>query len=561
MFGKRSRPYESNDLPPQRRLRHNIADLFSSNIVSGIRAQELLDDAADAGDAYSGQIRSRGGGVRNEARDLTRRLLKFSQWPGSYKASCRVWNTKFHREEWVDLSFLLPHEVVALIARVSDPAKLYDAGGLDPRSLAHLKACEEKAGVRLVGLGLWGDGAPCNWDRTETIDVFTFNLPGLTGACRKMRILFTGISRKHVVTSNTFHDMMEVLSWSLRCLAGGFYPTERHDRSPWLPTDGKRSRLGGKPLGVQGALLEVRGDWKFMKECFNFPAWNTESGICWQCICTPGTLREVGRDAPWRQNRLSHWDVLRKIRSNGLTVSPLFTAPWVTTSLFRPDWLHAVDQGVAADFIGNVFWHLVKYRLLPGNTEQARCVDLWRRVQEFYVSQGVSDRLQNLTLGMLCKKKGSPKLRCSAAQCRALVPFVDMLLRQPDLLDSDNNVHLAMRTAAMNLHECYKALSSNSIFWEDILNTSSRKFAAQYVALEGAGLRESEWRVKPKLHLFLELCSDGSRPAMFWTYRDEDFGGSCAAWARRRGGLLSPGATSKTLLSRFKMKCNIPRLC
>lgn len=560
MLGKRARPYRRHDLPPARRLRSNIADLFSSNVISGIRAQELFDDAADAGDETSAQLRSQGL-QGHEARNLRRKLMKHNMWPDSYKASCTVWNKKLQQEESTTISFLLPHELLALIARVSDNDKIYDSAGLDPRSLDHLRACEAIAGTRLVGLGLWGDGAPCNWDRTDSIEVFTINLPGQTGEFKKIRILLTGISKKQVVTSKTFNDMMEVVSWSLRHLAIGLHPRTRHDGTPWATSDSKRQRNSGKPLGVRGALVEVRGDWKFLKECFGFPAWNTESGICWQCTCTPGTLRDVDADAAWRTERLTHWDVIHKIRLNGAPVSPLFSAPWVKTAIFRPDWLHAVDQGVAADFAGNVFWHLVKEGgLLPGNTQKERCKNLWMRVQEFYDANQVGDRLQNLTIGMLRGKSGAPKLRSSAAACRALVPFLRSLLSQAGLLDATNNVHTAMRAAAVELNECYQALSSNSIFWEDILRVSSRKFAAQYVALERAHLGENVWRVKPKMHLFLELCSDGSRPAMFWTYRDEDFGGSCAAWARRRGGLLRASATSENLLSRFKMKSSVPRL-
>ena len=74
MLGKRARAYDRSELPPGQRLRHNIADLFSSNAVSGIRAQELFNDAAAAGDEACAPLRSRGHGG-HEARDLRRRLL------------------------------------------------------------------------------------------------------------------------------------------------------------------------------------------------------------------------------------------------------------------------------------------------------------------------------------------------------------------------------------------------------------------------------------------------------------------------------------------------------
>ena len=62
------------------------------------------------------------------------------------------------------------------------------------------------------------------------------------------------------------------------------------------------------------------------------------------------------------------------------------------------------------------------------------------------------------------------------------------------------------------------------------------------------------FRVKPKMHLFLELCISGSKPSLSWTYRDEDFGGTAAQLSRRRGGLLSAKATSHNFLLRFRLK-------
>ena len=208
--------------------------------------------------------------------------MKHNMWPTSYKATCRVWNKRLQQEE-TTISFLLPHDIMALIIRVSDAEKVYDSEGLDPRSAAHLRACETAVGTRLVGLGLWGDGAPCNWDRTESIEVFSMNLPGQSGEFRKLRILLTGISKKQVVSTSTLNDMMEIVSWSLQHLALGVYPRDRRDGTPWLPTESRRQHCAGKALGVRGALVEVRGDWKFMKECFGFPGWNTEAGFCWQC--------------------------------------------------------------------------------------------------------------------------------------------------------------------------------------------------------------------------------------------------------------------------------------
>ena len=104
------------------------------------------------------------------------------------------------------------------------------------------------------------------------------------------------------------------------------------------------------------------------------------TGICWRCNCTPSTLRDVGLDADWRASRRNAWDLLRALRANGITVSPLFDAPWVVVEIFKMDWLHCVDQGIAADFLGNVLFILAKKKI-PGRSFKVKVDALWLRIQ------------------------------------------------------------------------------------------------------------------------------------------------------------------------------------
>ena len=231
-------------------------------------------------------------------------------------------------------------------------------------------------------------------------------------------------------------------------------------------------------------------------------------------------------------------------------MSPLFNAPGVHLRIFRVDWLHAADQGITADCWGNLLLLLSKKS--RGTNSQQRVADLWSRIQNWYQEHYIEDRLQNLVETMLKQPKKAPKLRASAAQCRALVPFA--LQEANRLLDDSVPEEAAANNAMFHLEQCYRALSRDSIFAADVLREHSTKFTLQFVALERYADDPKRWRVKPKLHLFLHLCSDGSRPALFWTYRDEDYGGSVSSRSRRRGGLLSAQAFSSNLLNRFRMQ-------
>ena len=68
-------------------------------------------------------------------------------------------------------------------------------------------------------------------------------------------------------------------------------------------------------------------------------------------------------------------DVMQRILEQGENVSPLFTAPWVQTSIFKMDWLHSADHGITADFAGNLL-HMIM-RKMPGRSDKIRCQRLW----------------------------------------------------------------------------------------------------------------------------------------------------------------------------------------
>ena len=140
-----------------------------------------------------------------------------------------------------------------------------------------------------------------------------------------------------------------------------------------------------------------------------------------------------------------------------------------------------------------------------------------------------------------------------AAKIRHLVPFVWELA--DELLDKRVPKFEAMRQAAFHLNECYSALSASHTDPCASMNEHGLKFAIQYVALHDFCNHDDRhaWRIKPKLHLFLHITSRTSLPRLIWTYRDEDFGGSVARMARRRGHILRCSSTSRVCLGRFKM--------
>ena len=157
---------------------------------------------------------------------------------------------------------------------------------MDPVSLAHLQHCESEALCELLGIGIWGDGAPTQWDRSESIDVISMSLPGSL-EYRSLRIPLVVLPHSRVC-SETWVDFFKIIKWSLVILATGRWPSKRHDGTAWETTDS--CRVTARPL-LRGALVESRQDWKFAAEVFGFPAHNTGDGCCWECKCTPEEVK------------------------------------------------------------------------------------------------------------------------------------------------------------------------------------------------------------------------------------------------------------------------------
>jgi len=275
------------------------------------------------------------------------------------------------------------------------------------------------------------------------------------------------------------------------------------------------------------------------------------------CACAL-QVHEADDDAGWRSSRLTTEDFLRRQMETGRRISPIFSVFGVFIYLFRVDWLHAVDQGVAPDFAGNAFEALLPK--IPGNNKEVRCNALNAKLQAFYARRGTEDKLKCLNPKDFRRIKKQPaKLKGSAAQMRAVVPFVKELA--DELVDDSVPAEAAIKTAAKHLTHCYQALAKSSAACRDeALYFSSRDFVLQTQALHLAGDGVA-FRSKPKTHMFLEMCSQpGVVPSTCWCYRDEDFGGPIARQSKMVGPWKNLTAYSGHAFDMFFMKNPVPRI-
>lgn len=565
MFHRKTREFESEADPPEKRLRHNLAELYLDNQVSADRAISLFTDAHVAGARYVGDLTSKRPYSRlnrktkqprypNAQRDLLRRLMKRSHWPPVYHAKVRVFDTKEQKETTQTLAMILPHEIIWALAQHNRTEDLLDDHGMSATCKSHLATmCSKFQVSSALAAGIWIDGVPCNWDRSQSLECITLNLPGLRDGTGRLRIPIAVINKRFLLKEKTFDDILSVVAWSFQWLSQGKFPPRRHDGSPFGREPWRKAKAGSD-IGLRAFLCELRGDWLMLKEVMRIPAWNRKAGCCFKCNVTPNGIRSFSSDAEWRkpENRLDHWSFLKRLLEEGSCISTLYGCPGFVTECIAIDWLHCCDIGVCCDFLGNFLWMLLPFQ--TGSNIQDRISALFLKMKEYYANRKCEDRLDNLTETMLRKKPtSSPKLRAKAAEARALVDFAAE--QAASTLDATCVVQATAIQAALELQACYKCLSREH-YEPKALETHCIRFCSLYGALEANAASEgdSTWKVKPKFHVFQELCSLPNNPSSHWVCRDEDFGGYLAGTSRRRGGAKTVLRIGKIVLNKFRAK-------
>lgn len=334
----------------------------------------------------------------------------------------------------------------------------------------------------------------------------------------------------------TLDHILAIIAWSFQVLAFGQMPEDDHLGQPlknhW------RLKHKSKALKCTALLTEVRGDWEMFKNTFGLSGWADSGSCCFRCYATKQTMKDCSLTAVWRQQRKTTWDHFGDCLKAGKPISAIFSAPGLQMDCFVIDWLHACDLGVAQDFLGNLIFFLLNR--FPGASQEKKLGSVFRNMCHFYRESRADNRLDGLTMGMIRKtdkktqKASAPKLRASAGETRALIPWGLQIAQA--LLNREDSFENTVLQAAVHLNTCYEMLARANYNALDLAH-AGRQFLLLYVSLSGFDENEMFWRFKPKHHLFQELTEyDKCNPSQNWTYRDEDFGGTIAATSRRRGG-------------------------
>ena len=127
---------------------------------------------------------------------------------------------------------------------------------------------------------------------------------------RLQRLLLFVMGYADIVSGVTLWQLYDVVAWSCHFLYRGVFPPTDHAGQPW-PDGSWRSKVAGKPLtssGLRGIWVQGEGDWKYVKETFNFRAYS-RNACCHLCFASkverPLWHTDVSQTAGWRANRIT----------------------------------------------------------------------------------------------------------------------------------------------------------------------------------------------------------------------------------------------------------------
>ena len=388
----------------------------------------------------------------------------------------------------------------------------------------------------------WRYTIPCgfhadagSFSHQDSIYVFSFNSLVGRGSTHQKRFIFT-VLRKSEMLGNTMDEVLRIFAWSCNVLLGG--------ETPHVGPFGRAVEGGGQPLAGpwRASLCQVRGDWAFYKECFNFPQWNAAVSMCFCCRAS-STIRALSWTnfsplAGWRDTIWTHEAYLAHLYAEGLPV-PILLALAIGLRLesIMVDVLHTIDLGIAAHIVGNIMFIYGALRgVFGGGTFKERVSELSKVLSAWYKRTKCPSRLQgSLTLERIRAKGDWPKLKAKAAAVRHLARFVLWVVEEHG--DGSPYDALVLNVAGL-LVAFYDILESESQFLsaaaKENLPKIGQKLADSYARLAKLSFDSGNrlWKLSPKLHLAEHLMEWQAvlygNPRWYWTYADEDLVGMMA---------------------------------
>ena len=482
----------------------------------------------------------------NASRDITLQMSKTSTNAHVYSASIPFWDPVRSVQIQDDAYLLVPHEVGDKAMEDGQDWSSLPQGHSLNRTLSDWKEKNEVEGDDDIAVvGLWADSA--TYHTRDSLYLILFNF--LSGINR-MRFWVSAWSKRHMCACgckgrHTFDAMQEVVNWSMLAWMSGRYPTVRHDGVAFedskRPNDKLRARWGAgrRLMQKRAVVLQQRGDWAILKSIYNLCGWTPEgpSGrVCWKCMAntTDHPFTDVSLSASWRATRVTHEIFMHLNILNSLHVSPIFDLPGFRLEHVSSDLMHCVCLGIVQYCLGTIIFEVCFGPEMKGLiTRPGPVLGEFMALLRLASHQlDIACPIGDLTIGMVRKKSGPPKLKTKAAEGRHLVPVVVWVLQNCFKVEEG---HTETRLRCLqNLQWMYEAMAVPASEWDA---KATAKYCRRHImlwaelgleSLQALGHQQTGWvmyRFYPKHHLTLHCVEDqvevSGCPRESWCYMDE----------------------------------------
>ena len=380
-----------------------------------------------------------------------------------------------------------------------------------------------------IPLGMHADAGA--FSKQDSIYVFSFNSLVGRGSTHQKRFIFT-VVKKSLMLPNTMDEILRIFAWSCNVLLDG--------HTPYKGPLGNPLQGGGEPLAGpwRAALAQVRGDWAFYKECFNFPQWNSAISMCFCCRAS-STIKALSwtncsPDAGWRDTLWTHDAYVAHLLDQGRPI-PILLSLVIGLRLesIMIDVLHTIDLGVAAHIIGNILFIFGVLRaVFGGSVYTERVAKMFEALKAWYSRTKCTSKIQGkLTLDRIRPNGDWPKLKAKAAAVRHMARFCLWIVETHGTSDD----HLILQVIGL-LVAFYDIMESESQFLSDHAKNTLPKigqrlaYVYSQLAKQAFDAGQRLWKLSPKLHLTEHLLETqvlaSGNPRWYWTYADEDLVGS-----------------------------------
>ena len=362
------------------------------------------------------------------------------------------------------------------------------------------------------------------------------------------------------VKRETDAAIIEFISWSLRVLEAGVFPSTDHRGRPLT---GHRQLMAGQPIagGWRASLVGTLGDLKEKTKIHRLKRNYACNFFCDKCLCCRhmecGNGYDFRASAMWRMMPVSHELYLRTTPVGDR--SPWCNHPSWSIYRHRDDMLHGWWLGFVKDVSGQLLFDLAGG---DGADLDVSLKSLWLEMKAWLKDRGVTCNVKCFKKSTLVDKAHDfPSLKAEIKASQSKLIFLRVARKAIDVSHEgeESGYNHLRATTCWNLLQVVRIFDDHEgpFLPEDAAKAAAdhgELFLVTYQTLAASAIAfgRTAWRVRPKLHYaahtFDEVRRTGENPRRQDLFDAEDFIGKVKRVASKCHGATASLRTVQRMI-------------